>query len=371
MVARYGLGPLLFHAVAACWTEGITPELCCDQRLGPRGNPDCWDAEYTYERCCEPKSSSAQPSADVAGFRIEPTSVPRLPLKGTPAEFGMPITGVGLCCRPSAMGDAVRQAVVDYLLMGGRHLDDAMLYRNHREVGEGVRQAVALGVPRKEIFLTTKIWSGDFGWELTTAWVGRMLEELGLEYVDLVLLHVAGVPSDAECKDPLACRQETWLALQRARNLGLIKNLGVSNFGPRQMRELMDLRGAPITVNQLEYHPWAPNVHHETAAWCHQHGIAVTAYGSMGSANMADQMLDQDALKQIGDRYQKTAAQVLLRWAVQKNVSVIPGTSTPKHMAQNLRLFDFKLSDGEMSMLDNVPEEARMLHFGHTPDASP
>merc|ERR1711879_1095809 len=102
---------------------------------------------------------------------------------------------------------------------GGRHLDTAMLYSNHREVGTGVRQAMELGIPRSEIFLVSKIWPDDFGFDTPTEWIERMLEELGLDYVDLVLLHSAKVDQAEQrpCATPTACRQETWMALQRAR----------------------------------------------------------------------------------------------------------------------------------------------------------
>merc|ERR1712014_471926 len=102
--------------------------------------------------------------------------------------------------------------------MGGRHLDDAALYQNHVEVGQGLKQALKLGVPRKEVFLTTKIWASDYGSELTAAWIARILGELGVDYVDLVLMHKAGVDrvEDMPCGTPRQCRQETWLALQRA-----------------------------------------------------------------------------------------------------------------------------------------------------------
>lgn len=271
----------------------------------------------------------------------------------------MPMSGLGLCCRPSANGDAVRQGVLDYLLLGGRHLDDATVYNNHREVGLGIKQAIAAGVPRSEIFLTTKIPGSDFGFEDTTNWIDGVLEELAVEYIDLVLLHWAGVPDGLKCKTPSACRQETWLALQRAQAESKILHLGVSNFGPRQMKELMALQGAPIAVNQLEFHPWVPQLNLETVEWCHQHRIAVTAYASMGSSRLAGQMIMQDALKQIGELHGKTAGQVLLRWAIQKNVSVIPGTSNPKHQLENLRIFDFELSSTEMATLDAVPEDQR------------
>jgi diketogulonate reductase-like aldo/keto reductase len=282
----------------------------------------------------------------------------------------MPMSGVGLCCRPSATGDAVRQGVLDFLLLGGRHLDDAKLYNNHREVANGIRQAMDSGVPRSEIFFVTKIWPNDYGFEAAAAWVDQTLSELseGLDYIDLVLLHKAGVPDGLKCKSPRSCRQETWLALQRAQSEGKIKHLGVSNFGPRQMQELISLGGSPVTVNQLEYHPWVPKVHRETVEWCHQNSIVVTAYGSMGSSGLAQEMMMQDTLKQVGVNHGKTVGQVLLRWAVQNNVSVIPGTSNPKHQAENLRIFDFELTTDELALLNSVPEDQHMLHFGHTPD---
>jgi len=291
-------------------------------------------------------------------------SVPSLSLLG---GGKIPMAGVGMCCRHSARGDAARQCILDFLLQGGRHLDTAQIYGNHKEVGEGVRLAVQQGVPREEIFLTTKIWSDDFGWEKTVAWVPHMLGELGLEYVDLVLLHVASADGK-ECGSPKQCRQETWLALQRFQGKGQIRSLGVSNFGPRQMQELFDLGGTPVAVNQLEYHPWVPTIHRETVKWSHRKGVVVTAYGSMGSNTYASQITTQEALKQMGQWHGKTAGQILLRWAVQQNVTVIPGTSNPKHQAENLQIFDFELGSEEMNLLNNIPESEHMLYFGHTPD---
>jgi len=326
----------LVRITLACWSGGLTPEVCCNPPGS--GNPNCFDGQYTYERCCGSYGGAPKASEAVSALKVEPSSVPSLRL----LDGGyMPMSGIGLCCRPTAQGDAVRQGVLDYLLMGGRHLDDAMLYNNHREVGQGVREAISHGVPRSEIFLVTKIWPSNFGFEKTTAAVEQILEELGLDYVDLVLLHKAWDNHDLPCKDAKSCRQESWLALQRARANGKVKHLGVSNFGARQMQELMALGGAPVTANQIEYHPWIPKLHRETADWCHRNGIVVTAYGSMGSSGLASQMVSQDALKQIGAQFGKTAGQVLLRWAVQKNVTVIPGTSNPKHMAENLRTSSF------------------------------
>lgn len=231
----------------------------------------------------------------------------------------MPMVGMGLCCRESAKGNAVRQGVLDFLLLGGRLLDDAQKYGNQYEVGKGIRQAMELGVPRGEIFVTTKISHDRFGFERTAWWVKNMLLELGLEYVDLVLLHQAGVHVEDHlnafnvgCRGPKECRQETWTALQRAHRAGQIRHLGVSNFGPRQMQELVEMGGAPIAVNEIEYHPWVPQVYRTTAEWCHQHGIAVTAYGSIRRPRSTSPLLTQGVLTQMASSYDKTVSQVLL-----------------------------------------------------------
>lgn len=336
----------------SCWYGQVNAEMCCNPK--PGGNPHCFDMEYTYERCCLEEEKKL---LDV---------VPGVPLLG---GGSMPMAGLGLCCRPSAKGDAVRRAVVDYLRLGGRLLDDATLYENHKEVGAGIREAMMSGTRREDIFFVTKIQPLHFGFEMASDWVPRMLEEVGLQYVDLVLLHWASHQNPLRCGEPKHCRQETWLALQRAQRLGLIKHLGVSNFGPRQMTDILALGGAPIEVNQIEFHPWAPTTHFDTVEWCHERGIAVTAYGSMGAGDTAK--LNMQDLTQIARQHDKTIGQVLLRWALEHNVSVIPGTSKPDHMAENLQIFNFHLDEATMNMFDNVPEDQRMLYYGHWPDQLP
>merc|ERR550514_1088900 len=133
------------------------------------------------------------------------------------------------------------------------------------------------------------------------------------------------------------------------------------------MADLIRTTAHGPAVNQIELHPWFPNK--ELVDFCHQHGIVLTAYGSMGSSRMASQITAQQILQQIGQKYGKTAGQVLLRWAVQNNVTVIPGTGNPKHMQENLELFDFALDPGEMHFLDTgIPEDQRMHLYGHSPE---
>eukprot|EP00927_Polykrikos_kofoidii_P049368 TRINITY_DN43433_c0_g1_i1.p1 TRINITY_DN43433_c0_g1~~TRINITY_DN43433_c0_g1_i1.p1 ORF type:complete len:375 (+),score=40.14 TRINITY_DN43433_c0_g1_i1:76-1200(+) len=374
MTGGHQLVPLVFSAFAfvPCPTHASSALLfgrSAEQSDIPLAS--CLNSEYGFKRCCNRSDAEGvnSVSAEAVAFRINPSSVP-----GTQLLDGhgrLPLAGLGLCCRPSAHGDAVRQGVLDYLIMGGRLLDSASLFENHYEVGIAVRQAIALGVPRSEIFIVTKIWPTEFGMESTVAWSHRVLRELGFDYIDLVLLHAAGVPGGLVCGSARACRQETWRALSDVRAKGLIRSLGVSNFGPRQIGEIIALGAAPITVNQLEYHPWVPQVHRDTVMWCHQHNIAVMAYGSLGGSGLAQHVFLRDPLRQLGRRHKKSVAQVLLRWAVQRNVSVIPGTSCPRHMAENLRIFDFELSRGEMHVLDSLPEDQRMLLYGHLPDDRP
>lgn len=282
----------------------------------------------------------------------------------------MPMAGLGLCCRPSAHGDAVKQSVVDFLMLGGRHLDDAEVYGNHREVGEGIRQAVAQGVPRKEIFFVTKINPDNFGFEKALRWVPEMLGELGLDHVDLVLLHWAGFEGRNEefCGTARQCRLETWLALQRFWQTGQIRNLGVSNFGERQIQEIMALKGAPVAVNQIEYHPWVPAEYRKALEFCHANKIAVTAYASMGSERGAQQLTREPSFQELGSVHQKTAGQVLLRWSVQKNITVIPGTGNPEHMVENLKIFDFQLSAEAMAFLDSMWQGQTFSLYNHYPD---
>lgn len=293
----------------------------------------------------------------------------------------MPSLGLGLCCRPSARGEPLRRSVLWYLMMGGRHLDGAETYRNHREVGQAIHQAIEKGVPRSEIFFTTKIPGSLFGSQTTKDWFEHALQTTGLSYVDLVLLHAAG--PEPHMKQTLkcgsmpymrACREETWVTLSNLRDEGKIRHLGVSNFGPRQITELMELKRAPVTVNQLEYHPWATALHHKTVEFCHLHGIVVTtdelfADGKRSKQGQGSrQVLIDTSIKPIAERHNKTVSQVLLRWALQKNVSAVPGTDKPEQMREHLNIWDFQLDPAEMNSLDYHSLGHAHVKKQHVPD---
>lgn len=292
----------------------------------------------------------------------------------------MPASGLGLCCRPTAYHqESVKRTVLWYLLQGGRLLDTAELYFNHKAVGEGVNEAIARGIPRSEIFITTKIPPDLFGTNSTTAWVNRMLGELNVSYVDLVLLHsprpmvaMAGWWSEEHdftgytCKTGPACREQTWRSLAAARVKGLIKNLGVSNFGLSHFEEFKNsglLKLAPIAVNQLAYNPWVPQWEKEIVKYCQANDIAMTGYFSLGGAHSTGSTLDWDVISDIGKKYSKSTAQVLFRWSLQHDAAVIPGTGKPKHMKDNIQLYDFVLTEAEMAKIDKLGAETNLAYL--------
>jgi len=293
-----------------------------------------------------------------------------------PDRGRMPANGLGLCCRASAYDfETVRRSVLWYLLIGGRHLDTADLYLNHRAVGAGIAEAIARGVPRSEIFLTTKVVPSDMNGKVVEEAVPRYLEELGVKYLDLVLIHMPSNPLKLKgaCKGTWKeCRADVWKSLSKLKGQGIVRNIGVSNFVPRQMAELTALGTAPIAVNQFQYNPWTPEHSEETFKYCHAQKIVVTAWASLqGTMMQSAAAFTVETLQEISKAKKVPPAQLLLRWALQKNATVIPGTGNPKHMRENLGVYDIKLSSEEMSRIDALRSDpAAKKMFSGPPDDS-
>ena len=280
----------------------------------------------------------------------------------------MPAIGLGLCCRSTAYDTtSVRRSVLWFLLSGGRHLDTAHLYMNHRAVGQGIAEAVKRGIPRSEIFLTTKIPARFFAGADVDELVPRFLEELGVDYLDLVLLHAPdGMAGFGACKNGTAaqCRANAWARLSRLRERGLIRSIGVSNHGIRHLEELAALKLAPVAANQIQYNPWAPDFQQELVEYCEKNGIVVTAWSPFqGTVMQHSTMFTVGTLKEIAAMTGKTVAQVVLRWALQKKVTVIPGTGNPAHMRENLAVHSFELSAEQMARIDGVRTDERAKAF--------
>jgi diketogulonate reductase-like aldo/keto reductase len=230
------------------------------------------------------------------------------------------------------------------LSLGYRHLDTAPIYANENAIGEALS---ASGVARDTVFLTTKVWPDCFRAEAFKRSVAESLKRLRTDYVDLLLLH---------WPNPEVPLSETIEALNRACDQGLTRHIGVSNFPTRQLEEAIDLSGQPLVMNQVEYHPFLDQT--RVLETCRRHRLAVTAYCPLAHGHVARHPL----LQQIGEAHAKTSVQVGLRWLIQQEgVLAIPRSSREPHAAANLAIFDFELSDAEMSKISALTQANNRL----------
>ncbi|MGI8577637.1 MAG: aldo/keto reductase [Nocardioidaceae bacterium] len=241
----------------------------------------------------------------------------------------MPALGLGTW---RLSGDACERAVEWALEIGYRHIDTAAMYRNEAAVGAGVR---ASGVPREDIFITTKLAGGDHRRARDAA--RDSVERLDLDYVDCYLIHwPAGNGADLD----------VWQVLEELQSDGTLRAIGVSNYSVGQLVELLDTADVPPAVNQVEMNPFVqPRDIEQT---CHERGVAVQAYTPLGRA--AD--LDNRPLVDVSHRLGRSAAQVMLRWGLQRGAAVLPKSGNRERLAANAEIFDFELSTDDMAVVD-------------------
>lgn len=258
----------------------------------------------------------------------------------------IPALGFGTFRMPD---EDVARVLPQALKLGFRHVDTAQIYKNEAAVGEVLARS---GIPRADIFLTTKVWVDRVGRQDFIASVDESLAKLKTDYVDLLLLHWP------QSEMPLADRIGALNDLVKA---GKVKNIGVSNFSVALMAEAVKLSDAPIANNQIEYHPYLDQTKVIDAA--RTDGISITAYYLM-----ADGKVPQDeVLKDIGARHGKTAAQVALRWAAQqKDVIALSKTATENRLLENFAIFDFALTEAEMQAIHALARpDGRIVNPGH------
>lgn len=234
--------------------------------------------------------------------------------------------------------DEVLRILPQALRIGFRHIDTAQAYGNEAEVGESIRQS---GIPRADIFLTTKVWVDRYRHDALIASVDESLRKLKTDHVDLLLLHWPG-GSDV----PLA---ERLGALNEVRAAGKVRHIGISNFNAAQVEEAVRLSDAPIATNQVEYHPYLDQTKILQAA--RRHGMSVTAYYAMANGRVPSDPL----LNDIAARHGKTAAQVALRWLVQQpDVVALSKTAREARLKENFAIFDFALTREEMAAIRDL-----------------
>jgi diketogulonate reductase-like aldo/keto reductase len=250
---------------------------------------------------------------------------------------GAAIPRVGFGVYQVARGKETRDAVREALRCGYRHIDTARAYGNERDVGAAVRES---GIPRAEVFVTTKLWNDDQGYDAALRAFDASFDRLGLEYVDLYLLHWP-VPRK---------RLESWRALEQIHAQGRARAIGVSNFMVHHLEELLSDAKVVPAVNQIEVSPFLQ--HREVRALCDEHGIVVEAYSPLTRGTR----LRHPVVAAVAGRARRSAAQVLLRWGLQHGLVVLPKSTRAARIAENAALFDFELSARDMSELDELEE---------------
>jgi diketogulonate reductase-like aldo/keto reductase len=247
------------------------------------------------------------------------------------------IPQVGLGVWQTPRGSGTRTAVQTALRIGYRHVDTARIYGNESDVGEAIR---ASGVRREEVFVTTKLWNADQGYDSALAAFDASLERLGLAYVDLYLLHW---PMPGK-------RLESWRALEKLHGEKRARAIGVSNFLEPHLRELLAKAKVVPAANQIELSPFLQR--RETQAFCRQHGIVVEAYSPLTRG----ERLDHPVVTEIALEVRRSPAQVLLRWGIQHGLVVLPKSTRPERIAENAAIFDFELDARTMATVDSLEE---------------
>ncbi len=259
---------------------------------------------------------------------------------------GVKIPWLGLGTYKASQGDEVKIAVKAALKAGYRHIDTASMYHNETGIGQAVKES---GIPESEIFITSKVWNSDQGYDSTLKAFETSVKKLGVAQLGLYLIHW---PAGNRYK-------ETWKALEHLYAEGRARAIGVSNFKVHHLKDLMESAGVVPMVNQWEFHPHL--VQPGLLEFCHSHHIRPEAWSPI----MKGKVLEIDLLKQLGEKYSKSAVQITLRWNLQKGVVTIPKSTRPGRIASNAQIFDFELTKEEVAQIDALDKGSRI---GPDPD---
>lgn len=250
----------------------------------------------------------------------------------------MPVMGLGVFKVED--GNVVTQAVKDAIKNGYRSIDTASFYDNEAGVGLGIKES---GIPREELFVTTKVWNGDHGYENTLNAFEISLEKLGLEYLDLYLIHwpVRGKYT------------ETWKALEKLYHDGKVRAIGVSNFNIHHLEDILNEGKVKPVINQVEYHPHLTQV--ELREFCVREGIQMEAWSPLKKG----ELLTDPVIQKLAEKHQKTPAQIILRWDIQNNVITIPKSIKEHRIVENADIFDFSLTEEDMQEINGLNINSR------------
>ncbi|KAI4308450.1 hypothetical protein L6164_031527 [Bauhinia variegata] len=310
---------------------------------------------------------------------MSPSKIPGLVLQSSSNHRSIPVIGLGTASDDPG-SDATKLAVIEAIKQGYRHFDTAYVYGSEKALGEGIAEALRLGLvgSRDELFITSKLWCTDTHADCVLPALRTSLRNLQLEYLDLYLIHCPIsakhrklFPDDGKVTEfdflikkddvvPLDL-QGVWRALEDAQNLGLTKSIGVSNFSRKKLENLLSFASIPPSVNQVELNPsWQQKSLRE---YCKSKGIIITAYsplGAKGSSWGTNNVMDNQLLKEVAELHGKSVAQVSLRWLYEQGVSFVVKSYNKERLKQNLEIFDWSLTENDYEKISQVKQERNM-----------
>jgi len=254
---------------------------------------------------------------------------------------GIPCIGFGTWQTPD--GDVAVRSVAAAIEAGYRHIDTAQAYGNEESVGKGIRES---GIDRKDLFITTKLWNSNHSYKLTMRTFEDSMNKLGLDYLDLFLIH---------WPNPIAFRDhwqeanaESWKAMEELYEAGKIRAIGVSNFRPHHIEEILKTAKVAPMVNQIRLCPG--DTQDETVEWCRDHGMVLEAYSPLGIGKI----FEVPEMQKLAEKYQRSIAQVCIRWSLQRGYLPLPKSVTPSRIQENLKVFDFELSEEDVRLIADL-----------------
>ncbi|KAI3778714.1 hypothetical protein L2E82_08097 [Cichorium intybus] len=301
-------------------------------------------------------------------------SIPERLISSSDGPRPIPVIGLGTATLMEGVDDEVKSAVIEAIKVGYRHFDTAALYQTEKPLGEAITEALRLGFikSRDELFITTKLWCNSAERHLVLPALKESLRNLGLEYVDLYLMHWPfkinceqfKLPVLKDCVAPIDIKA-VWEAMEECQTLGFTKSIGVSNFSSRRLQDLLSFAKITPSVNQVEMNPlWQQKKLNE---FCRENGILLTAYSPLAGVTSAwgnNSVIECNVLQEIAKYKGKTTAQISLRWLYEQGVSFIVKSFNSERMKQNLDIFGWSLTEDELKKISQIPQQKLIYLVG-------
>ncbi|GJZ03277.1 D-galacturonate reductase-like protein [Tanacetum coccineum] len=293
-------------------------------------------------------------------------SIPNTTISSSDGRRPIPLVGMGTATLAEGH-DQVKAGIIEAIKVGYRHFDTASIYKTEKALGEAIKESLNLGLinSRGDLFITTKLWCNSTQGHLVVPAMKHSLEDLGLEYVDLYLIHWPITLHSDEFKVPVPKEsiaainiKDVWEGMEKCQDLGLTKSIGVSNFGPRLIEEILSFAKISPAVNQVEMNPlWQQK---RLNGFCKKNDILLTGYSPLGASGAKrghNRVMENDVLQDIAKAKGKTIAQIALRWIYEQGVSFVVMSFNKDRMQQNIDIFNWSLTEDELSKITKIPQQ--------------